>query len=1028
MGHDLEDGNERISSVLLHLPLRSTRSCLTAFLRARRYFQTRLACATPYRSSRISILSTPDSPYDVRRQLANLVLRYGDCVAGAEGRGDRLEWRASAGEPHRLEYQTYPQWPHRDYVLTLICLQLLATRIIDMQCELEFACRERDRYRDDCRQVVGERDRLIEEHDRYRADCHHLAEERDRYKAQRDHYRTERDRYRDQRNYLRDLLKQEMGNKDAARRAEETLVAVEKSNGRFRGGVVGEGKVVGGGEAVDGGIVGGGREEMTQVEWEERVTNVWPQASMSSVSEEVEEQEDVPLDFVWDPASQALSSSVAVRPIPDGREEAPSASLAWEEERSAMVMDELGLFDDDDDDDNEGEHEDVRDGIRVTDNQDNAQLDGENLEGSFDASAEDLYVDDTRAAAKSPALRLGSPEADFSSYPVLDSSMYPAPGALSPPSPSVSLPPSPTLSGQTSFASSAHGSSEKDCRGSSSSQERPSTPSPRRSLPLRLRDRAGWGIQDEWMAEEAEGAQTRIDPRRCVEDSLGEDYRGGFTDEGTFEDCPEDHVQDYTEEYATAMDDEAQASDHHIAPDYSLVLDGLEDFCLGARGGLNESGGSGARSANGSPATHNKSGGPGALNERVAQGGLADNVGPGFRHASTDDQLLNHISLSSLNLGVHCDLSEEMEMFGAGMALLGGRGGLGTSVGVGPEGANPVLSRPSADAGLRQSRTNVGNSPSGTTVSTHSNASNADESSGWYGDDGQRLKRRHQHAEVESRQHQADDILYQTGDVQHMRQASGSHHLTGTAQVKMADVLYQTPGEIVYHTSGVRHQPALTSDIQPQQPTDDIVYQSGDTLYQTSGFQHQASDALYPTRSPSHRPDLSQRMWPSGYTPENSNWFEDGYDPAEDVYVAAADGSEVEAEVEEVRLGKTEEQGLEDGVSGAKDEDVPADDNDAVHDSQEADHAGFIDDLGAGDHYDDPVWENADDIEESAEADWDLPAPRYGCLGRAPRGFTRGGGMNRVSSTQSLWDAWDGADDDDEEWDGEGDDKSFVTC
>ncbi|KAL1672397.1 hypothetical protein EV122DRAFT_284016, partial [Schizophyllum commune] len=420
-----------------------------------------------------------------------------------------------------------------------------------------------------------------------------------------------------------------------------------------------------------------------------------------------------------------------------------------------------------------------------------------------------------------------------------------------------------------------------------------------------------------------------------------------------------------------------------------------------------------------------------------------DSVGPGFHHASTDDQLLSRISLSSLDLGVHCDLSEEMEVDGVGMALLGGRGGAGASVGGGPEGTNPVFSRPSADAGLRQSRTNVGNSPSGTTASTPSDASNADESSGWYGDDGQRLKRRHQHAEVESRQHQANDILYQTGDVQHLRQASGSHHLTGTAQVKLADVLYQTPGDVVYHTSGVRiqhqtddglyetggvqHQPAQTSD---------ILHQSGNTLYQTGAVQHQLGDTLYQTGSVQHpaagpqpRPDLGQKMWPSGYTPENSNWFEDGYDPAEDVYVAEEDGGEVKAEVEEVRLGKPEEHGLEeDGVSGAKDEDVPADDNDAVHDSQEADHAGFIDDLGAGDHYDDPVWENADDIEESAEADWDLPAPRYGCLGRAPRDSTRGGGMNRVSSTQSLWDAWDGADDDDEEWDGEGDDKSFVTC
>ncbi|KAL1727949.1 hypothetical protein EV714DRAFT_286144 [Schizophyllum commune] len=1021
MGHDLEDGNKRISCAPLHLPLRSTRSCLTAFLRARRYFQTRLACATPYRSSRISILSTPESSDDVRRQLADLVIRYGDGMAGAEGRGDRLEWR------------------------------LLATRIIAMQCELEFASRERDRYRDDCHQLVGERDRciserdhLVEERNRYLTERDRCAYERDCYKAQCDHYRTERDRYRDQRNYLRDLIQQEMGNKDAAKRAEERLVAVEKSNGRVRGGVVGGGKVVGGGEAVDGGIVGGGREEMTQVEWEERVPNVWPQASMSSVSEEVEEQKDVPLDFVWDPASQALSSSVAVRPIPDGREEAPSASLAWEEERSAMVMGELGLYDDDDDDDNEGEHEDVRDGIRVTDNQDNAQLDGENLEGSLDASAEDLYVDDTRAATKSPAVRLGSLEADFSSYPVLDSSTYPAPGAPSPPSPSVSLPPSPTVSGQTSFASSAHGSSEKDCRGSSSSQERPSTPSPRRSLPLRLRDRAGWGIQDEWMAEEAEGAQTRIDPRRCVEDSLGEDYLEGFTDEGTFEDCSEDHVQDYTEEYATAMDDEAQAADDHLAPDYSLVLDGLDDFCFGARGELDESGGPGVRSANGSPATHKESGGPGALNERVAQGGLADSVGPGFHHASTDDQLLSRISLSSLNLGVHCDLSEEMEMFGAGMALLGGRGGAGASVDDGPKSANPVFSRPSADAGLRQSRTNAGSSPSGTTVSTPSDASNANNSSGWYGADGQQLKlrRQHQPADImyqtgdvqhqhqkDGAQHQAGDVLYQASSTQHQSRRGGPQHLTNTTQVKMADVLYQTPGDIMYQTSAVRLRPAQASNVRHQSgdtlyQTSDVQSQPGDTLYQTSGFQH-------PAAGPQPRPDLDQKIWPSGYTPENSNWFEDGYDPAEDVYDAEEDGGEVEVEVEveEPRLGKTEEHGLEeDGVSGAKDEDVPADDNDAVHDSQEADHAEFIDDLGAGDHYDDLVWENADDIEESAEADWDLPAPRYGCPGRAPRGFTRGGGMNRVSSTQSLWDAWDGADGDDEEWDGEGDDKSFVTC
>ncbi|KAL1674345.1 hypothetical protein EV122DRAFT_282150, partial [Schizophyllum commune] len=482
-----------------------------------------------------------------------------------------------------------------------VSVQLLATRIIAMQCELEFASRERDRYRDDCHQLVGERDRciserdhLVEERNRYLTERDRCAYERDCYKAQCDHYRTERDRYRDQRNYLRELIQQEMGNKDAAKRAEERLVAVEKSNGRVRGGVV----------------VGGGREEMTQVEWEERVPNVWTQASMSRVSEEVEEQEDVPLDFVWDPASQALSSSVAVRPIPDGREEAPSASLAWEEERSAMVMDELGLFDDDDEDDGGG-REDIRDEVRVIDNQDNAKQSGGSLEGFLDASDQDLYVDDTHAATKSPAVCLDSSEADFSSYPVLDSSTYPAPGAPSPPSPSVSLPPSPTVSGQTSFASSAHGRSEKDCRGSSSSQERPSTPSPRRSLPLRLRNRAAWGIQDEWMAEEAEGAQTRIDLRRCVEDSLGEHYRGGFTDEGTFEDCPEDHVEDYTEEYATAMDDEAQAVDDHHAPDYSLVLDGLKDFCLGARGGPNESGGPGSRSANGSPATHHESEGPG---------------------------------------------------------------------------------------------------------------------------------------------------------------------------------------------------------------------------------------------------------------------------------------------------------------------------------------------------------------------------------------------------------------------------------
>ncbi|KAL1690428.1 hypothetical protein GGG16DRAFT_125650 [Schizophyllum commune] len=903
MGRTLEDGNGAEDLLRTFAPASAVGAVLLdCFLRAR---QRRLTCATLYRSVRTSIL-----------QLADLVLRYGDCVAGAEGRGDRLEWR------------------------------LLATRIIAMQYELEFASRERDRYRDDCHQLVGERDRLIEQHDRYRAECHHLVEERDCYKAQRDHYRTERDRYRDQRNYLRNLLQQEMCNKDAAKRAEERLVAVEKSNGRARGGVVGGEEVLGGGE------------EMTPVVWDERVPSAWAQAPMSSVRAEGKEQEDVPLDLVWDPASQALSSSVAVRPASSGLEEAPSASLAWEEERSAMMMGELGLFDDDDGDD-EGGREDLRDGVRVSDTQGNAKHSGGSIEGYLDASAEDLHVDDTHAATKSPAVRLDSLEADFSSYPVLDSSMYPAPGALSPPSPSVSLPPSPTVSGRFSPASSARGSSEEDREGSGedhgssnyrdSSQERPSTPSPRRSLPLRLRDRAGWGMRcdretdvDKWEAaeaEEAEGAQTRIDPRRCVEDSLGEDHRGGFTDEGTFGDCPEDYVEDYTEEYATAMDDEAQAADDHQAPDYSLVLDGLVDFCLGARGGLNETGGPGSRSAHGSPATHNEGGGPGGLTGTVSHG-------PGFRHASTDDQLLSRISLSSLDLG-------EMEVFGAGMALLGGRGGAGASVSGGFEGANP-------------SHTNVGNSPSGTTVSTPSDASNANNSSGWYGADGQQLKLR--------RQHQSADIMYQMGDVQHQHQKVGAQHqagdhqsrrggpqhLTNTTQVKMAD------------TSALRLRPAQASN------TSDVQSQPGDTLYRTTG--------------PQPRPDLGQKIWPSGYTPENSNWFEDGYDPAEDVYDAEADG--------EVQDGE---------LDGAGEH---ADDNDAVHDR-------FIDDLGAGDHYDDP---------ESAEADWDLPAPRYGCLGRAPRGVTRGGGMNRVCSTQSLWDVWDGADDDDEEWDGEGDDKSFVTC
>ncbi|KAL1663009.1 hypothetical protein GGF50DRAFT_116487 [Schizophyllum commune] len=924
-----------------------------------------------------------------------------------------------------------------------VSVQLLATRIIAMQYELEFASRERDRYRDDCHQLVGERDRLIKQHDRYRAECHHLVEERDCYKAQRDHYRTERDRYRDQRNYLRNLLQQEMCNKDAAKRAEERLVAVEKSNGRARGGVVGGEEVLGGGE------------EMTPVVWDERVPSAWAQAPMSSVRAEGKEQEDVPLDLVWDPASQALSSSVAVRPASSGLEEAPSASLAWEEERSAMMMGELGLFDDDDGDD-EGGREDLRDGVRVSDTQGNAKHSGGSIEGYLDASAEDLHVDDTHAATKSPAVRLDSLEADFSSYPVLDSSMYPAPGALSPPSPSVSLPPSPTVSGRFSPASSARGSSEEDREGSGedhgssnyrdSSQERPSTPSPRRSLPLRLRDRAGWGMRcdretdvDKWEAaeaEEAEGAQTRIDPRRCVEDSLGEDHRGGFTDEGTFGDCPEDYVEDYTEEYATAMDDEAQAADDHQAPDYSLVLDGLVDFCLGARGGLNETGGPGSRSAHGSPATHNEGGGPGGLTGTVSHGGLADSVGPGFRHASTDDQLLSRISLSSLDLGVHCDLSEEMEVFGAGMALLGGRGGAGASVSGGFEGANPVFSRPSADTGLRQSHTNVGNSPSGTTVSTPSDASNANNSSGWYGADGQQLKLRRQHQSADimyqmgdvqhqhqkvGAQHQAGDVLYQTSSTQHQSRRGGPQHLTNTTQVKMADVLYQTPGDIMYQTSAVRLRPAQTSNVRHQSgdtlyQTSDVQSQPGDTLYRTSGFQH-------PAAGPQPRPDLGQKIWPSGYTPENSNWFEDGYDPAEDVFDAEAGG-----EVQDGEVRATHDVELDGAGEHGEAADVPADDNDAVHDSQEADHAGFIDDLGAGDHYDDPVWENADEIEESAEADWDLPGPRYGCLGRAPRGITRGGGMNRVCSTQSLWDAWDGADDDDEEWDGEGDDKSFVTC
>ncbi|KAI5886422.1 uncharacterized protein SCHCODRAFT_02641712 [Schizophyllum commune H4-8] len=933
-----------------------------------------------------------------------------------------------------------------------VSVQLLATRIIAMQCELEFACRERDRYRENCHQLVGERDHYLQERDQ--CTC-----ERDCYKAQRDHYRAERDRYRDQRNYFRDLLKQEMGNKEAAKRAEEKLAAVGRSNGRGRGGVVGGEEIV------------GGREGTAPMVWEEQVLGAWAQAPVSSVRDEDEEQEDAPLDLLWDPASQALSSSVAARPASDEREDVPSASLAWEEERSAMVMGELGLFDEDDED-SEGEREDVRDKVRGPGDDNDAEEGGAPVQDAFDTSYEDdLYVDhgdDTNASERSANLHardidaasgasaapLETSEADFSSYPVLDSSMYPAPGALSPPSPEVSLPPSPTASDESSFVSSAAGSSseenreeicEEDRGGSSeedlgggskdshggynykmSLQERPSTPSLRRSLPLRLRDRAGWGMRDEWEvdgdeweadgADEAVRAQTRMDARRCVEDSLGEDYR-----EGHGEEYPEDYAEDYaasTDDEAHPADEDPRSADDHHVPDYSLVLDGLEDCCFGAPAGGSDG--------------INERVGPGGPSDTAKHVGLADSVGPGFHHASADDQLLSRISLSSLNLGVHCDLSEDMEADGMGMALLGMEGESR------PSNANPVFFRPSADlvvstnAGYYQSRANNRPSPTHTDASTPADASSA--SSGWYGADAQMLRGGRQQAEAKDRPHQANDILYQT----RRSPINSTRHLVGTAQVKMADVLYQTVGDILYQTNGVQPRPAdtlyRTSDVHNQAGSPRPRPELGDALYQTSnGLQ-------------SH-PDLGQKMWPSGYTPENSNWFEDGYDPAEDVRVAAGEVDEAEdvcIAAEDAQHGQVdgseeddynEEMDEDEDVQADEDGDVPADedghvqgdDDDAAGIRAEADGEaveGFVDDLGAGDHYDDPVWENEDVIEDSAEADWDLPMSRHGCMGRAPRGS----GMNRVCSTQSLWDAWDNAGDDDQGWDEEGDDKSFVTC
>ncbi|KAL1747199.1 hypothetical protein HDZ31DRAFT_61522 [Schizophyllum fasciatum] len=333
------------------------------------------------------------------------------------------------------------------------------------------------------------------------------VQQRNTCARQRDHYRTERDRYRAQRNYYRDLLAQEMDNNAAAGRARAQLAAIEESNARVRGGLA--------------------------MVWEEPAAGT----------------EGDPTQFVaWE-----------------------DTSTAWEETRSAMMMDELGLFDDDDDEvgeehgldpaDESGgvavqEHYNAHDGECDARDGGEGGLYGDDGEGDLycDTHEGDLYHIDE----EDPNETDGAPAIDASAYPALDASTYPAPGALSPPSPDLSLPPSPTVSGQSSNAISGESSHTISGSGSSyfasagASAQSPTLPSETRARRLRSED---WEEGDE-----SAGIEEPVFGAPSEGSELEYDEEGGLPDI-----------------------DEAYRTPENRGPDYSLVLDGLDDFILGAR-------------------------------------------------------------------------------------------------------------------------------------------------------------------------------------------------------------------------------------------------------------------------------------------------------------------------------------------------------------------------------------------------------------------------------------------------------------